>query len=567
MKKLFALAGASILVATAACATQAGESVDTGESALFLPFPIITLVSLTSLSATATDSTVAVGYVHSNSTSALTVTLTGPTGTYSLPETAQVVSLSGSSSYRTTFTGLADCATFTWAVVSGSSSYASGTIHTRAPGNAACPAGESLAPSSALQFRGVGHEYDGTNGLSFGSFPWGSGWTLTSPAASMPITVGWQHYDGPNEWYDDARRARLVWNLDATQQRRATDAQIVSPYEMDLGPSTCPSLNIIESSVLFNATWPLTTTQTDNLSPWGNQTWAQALGGPEISTGLQPQSTGGRSIVFSGGNASVDVPLSATGTIIAGFIGVGDGFPAQVNPPPASSYPQENSACMVDLTAPKLQLTYQALPPETPLGCSVAMVCGSATISCNASGDVFVVHQVTPAGDVVAATVDMTSSPTTPFTATVAQSGTASYYVCTVSGGSSACTSTLSATGNAGCCTASETCTYDDSPPLMTLSCPNATSFYQDNSGVMSSPTTGTSYTFSTEPSTTAFSIIACPSGVSPGGVGCQSFSEYMPKSSWCGGPPPPTTCGTLPTRPCAGTWHCCGTWTCGVCQ
>jgi hypothetical protein len=573
MKRPLALAATPLFIlASAACATQAtqtsGELAASESSAL--------TAGILGPTVGANDSLVSVFYGHPASLGQLTITLTGPTGTYSAVETA-FGGAAPSLSHGTFFTGLAPCAPFTWAIVSGNTTYATGAIHTRATGNTACPSSEALDMSSSIKFHGVGHEFDGSDNLKYGNYPFGAGWTYDELHTPTGFIVGWQHYDNPGkEWLVDAYRAQITWKLDDTQMRRVTDATVVSPYGMRAGPASCVYQNIRESSEVAVADWPLTTTQTMNLSPWGNQTWSDALGGPEFGRGLQPRVAYGRPISFANGTASVDLGKPTVSTLVAGFIGTGDGFPAQVGTVTDTMYAQNNDACMIGLTAPKLQLSYAPLPPNTPLGCSVAIDCNDATISCNAGGDVFEVHQVTSAGDVAVATVDMTASPSTAFTKTVSQSGGASYYVCTVSGGQRACTSIFAPTSTIACCTSSSQCMGTNSPSLMTVTCPTAMSFYQvdQNTGATTTMPSGTSFSCGTEPSTASLTIVACPSGESPGGAGCQSFSEYQPKSGWCATPSPspkpkPSPCGPKPAASdCDGVWHCCGSdgWTCGTC-
>ena len=556
-------------LATSACAASSGDE-DRAVSGAASVTTAAASIAIANTSVTATDSAITVEYGHSTAVGPFTVALNGPTGSYSQIETSFGAPTLTSGVFGAIFAGLPECAAFIFTVSSGATTLATGAIHTRAPGNVACATSETLAPAQVLQFRGVGHLYDGTNGLQYGTYPWGSAWNLGGPLPGNIISVGFDHFDSSNELFVDARRAKLTWNLDPAQLRRATDARFVATYEMDYGQPSC--LEDIEDTTMVETIYPITTVQTDNVSVVGGQTWPKAMGTPTTSHALAPQTTGGRGIAFANGTASLDLGQPTSATVQAGLFGTGDGFGSQVNGASNAYFAHDNAQCMIDMRNLGLQLTYAALPPDSPLGCSVAIDCAQATITCNGAGDIFVVHQVTAAGDVAMPAVDLTSTPTQPFTQTVAQSGGASYYVCTTSGGATSCTSTLPVTSNLACCSATTTCTSTASPPTITVACPGASSFYLSDSFTNSSTSlgSGTSFTESTSTVTTQ-SVVACPNGVAAGSASCQSFSTYLPKSSWCGSAPPPPSpsCGRRPRTACSAGWTCCGTdgWECGLCQ
>jgi hypothetical protein len=328
--------------------------------------------------------------------------------------------------------------------------------------------------------------------------------------------------------------------------------------------------NLVET-VLDEHPYPITSVQVSATDANGF-TWPQATGHAASSTGIEVPNPVGpvRALTFAGGQVSVDMGKPVTSKVIAGLAALTDGFGTQqdgYHP----TYAQDNDACRITLASPTLQLTYRDLPPDTPHNCTFTRNCQTVSVTCDGAGDVFVVHQVSASGvDVAGAPVDMTASPTTPFTQTF-QSDASSFYVCTTSGAGSTCTAPIAATSDVACCTSQTACASNRTiPPTITVSCPSSMSFYVDDSFTKDVylASTATSYTRSTD-TTQLFSVVACPLGAAVGDPSCQSFSTYVPKTSWCGGPPPPPECGALPKLKCTAGWTCCGTdgWECGACE
>ncbi len=126
-------------------------------------------------------------------------------------------------------------------------------------------------------------------------------------------------------------------------------------------------------------------------------------------------------------------------------------------------------------------------------------------------------------------------------------------------------------------CQVSQVCTYNTSPPLVSVTCPEVLDFYTFDSAGVTPLGDYTTYSLPSE-TTSSRTLVACPHGTpdpypAAFALECQEISLYVPQNRWCGGPPPPPQCGRKPTQKCASGWECCPdgegdvSWTCGVCE
>jgi hypothetical protein len=119
--------------------------------------------------------------------------------------------------------------------------------------------------------------------------------------------------------------------------------------------------------------------------------------------------------------------------IVTGFASLDDGFPDLMSD--TATWAVDNNSCRTTLSDIAMTLTFQPMPPETPI-CTAAISCNSATVTCGASPETF---QLENAAGTVLATFDGTGGATPTFT--VPNTGLPdAYTACTVSSsGATAC--------------------------------------------------------------------------------------------------------------------------------
>ncbi len=413
------------------CSSRGGdESIATTASAL--------VESISNLTVSPTDSTMAFSYTRSGGSAPLTVTLSGPTGVGTLTATQ----LPGSVE-TVTFTGLAPCTAYTWSIAASDGTVAQGATSSRLASSTPCPASEAIPVSNVTTFRGLHHEEDAAGGpfctssnwsYVYESWPLGDGWQTRVNTGGSP-QVGYTHYSngasGLLRCYEsavEAYRSQATFYLSDLQFRRVANATMTANFITQFGGAPC-----------INVTVPLVMQVWQYGSDEG--LWAAVLGGPETEYGLLPSTSVPyvqTAVTWSGNTLSANFGRPAYAAVVAGFE-ADDGFGDPTDP--NAGYAQDNNRCLTQMSDVMLDLTYAPLPPETPLSCRATIVCDTATITCNGSPSVFELHVDNGYGqDVIAGTVDLTGqAAAAPPTFVIPVGFDTPYRVCTVSGGVRAC--------------------------------------------------------------------------------------------------------------------------------
>ncbi len=546
-----------------ACAAESSETVGATNEALGSP--------LSGLSVTSLGTSMVFTYTASGA--AFSITLNGPGGA------TKTATLSTPQTQTAEFDGLTPCTAYPWSIQSAGTVVASGSTNTRLSGlTGLCSASETILASMKQNFQGMQHEEDQNlfcGNWVFGNMPAnGYGWHYDSQNQGGYSTgeFGYQHFDNGSDHCTEtmvhAWRSQLQYVVSPDQWSRGVTNATFNATLTSGSPTNC----VDHVSGLYVETWPIPA-GTDGL-------WAGLVGGPE-NQGLAVSSAQPTyPLVVSGNQISSNFGKPQYSTILAGFQ-ANDGF-ADLNYGASQSWARETHDCLASFTNASLTLQYSPLPAETPINCTAAVVCGTATVTCNWSPDVFELFASDPTHPShVVSTLDATSGPRAITLTDPAGSTAESYAICTVNSAGTRVCGPLTYTSAVACpptpsCTMATTCTNTASPPTLTVTCSTTADFYTDDSytGTINLQSNGLSFTRTTDSTLTTESVLACAQGYGPtaGGLGprCTSFSTYVPKTSWCGRPPPPPVCGAKPTAKCSVGWVCCGLtdgWECGVCN
>jgi hypothetical protein len=404
----------------AACSVGTdGERVDSTAAAA------TTAPTLGYLTVSPTDSQIVLSWTGAGP---YTATLTGLDGYSStLTPTSNVIN-----TQTVTFTGLTACAPYTWSVSLAGSVVQSGAVNTRFSGTALCPATQVVPSTSGWTFEGLEHQGGGSCSTYLG-WPDSFGWARhTQGAGGEEVEFGFEHTSDSCESTVTARRAVLRYALSDAQWARGVSNVVVTATAVRYGGSCAANgLATPYATELRDVFWGQT--------PDGGL-WSVPLGSPETNDAIvhlpyAPEYP----IAVSGKTATIDIGVPLFQEIALGFEAANDGFPDS-DPLGSPTFPQDGNVCMSTLENVTMTATFGPLPPETPI-CTASLVCGGATIACNASPETF---QLIAADSNnmhrVVQTVDATSGTVAPVMTDALGSSAESYTVCASnSAGTSVC--------------------------------------------------------------------------------------------------------------------------------
>jgi hypothetical protein len=431
--------------ASAACSAAPGEDAQSSSDDL-------TFFAISHVHVTATESSVTVTYVR-NLGGPFQVTLTGPGGTTTLPEST----VSGSEGV--VFSGLDECTPYTFAILSGGVTLQSGNIHTLQFGGLACPATETMAPDRGWQFEGAYHWrnnapwcYPSSYSQGWRTFPLGEpGWVTRNGGST--VSVGYTHYWQPGaqpfpcqEQVVDVLRAMVHWKVDPSRVRRLQTATVH-------GTLTSPQLCVTDFAEMGRDEWSEWHDQIFARNDF-NQTWSDVFGAG-IETGAGLTRIGSLApLARNGSTLSADVTASArVGGVLGGFAVTNDGFPIPNGTTPANTaFPEDNNSCQTGIDNVALTLAYNPITPDTPMNCAGTLYCDQFVVTCDAAPETFQVRQTVNGFSHTVATAQ--GSVSAPATVSGTRIAPVDLQVCTASGALSTCTGaipvTVAETCNAG---------------------------------------------------------------------------------------------------------------------
>jgi len=406
----------------------------------------------------AQGSSVTLSYTHGAASGPFQVSLGGPTGTTTVPESAV-----GSGAVGASFTGLDECTSFVVAVVDTSSwqTVFQAYIHTNDTNDGACVDGETIPPHMVVGYRGWYHWRNNAFYCTSGDwddaykvYPEGQPWWSTNgpsyEAVPAYVSVGYEHYWNPGaqplpcaEQMVQVWRAMLEWPLDASRARRVTSAHVTGTLES-------PQLCATDFPRVDLTTEPVTTAQMLVTNDYG-EGWTSVA--PFVGGHAVEREGAGPALVQNGNQVTADVTAMARqGNVEGGFAIANDGFPFQTGLP-GLSYAQDNNSCAAGISGVVLQTTYSELQPDTPMNCAATIGCQGGTksvytVTCDPALEYFELHQLNANGgndvlDYAQGTV--TSGPS--FGGTLF--GPADFEVCSATNSLRTCTSSIPVTGNA----------------------------------------------------------------------------------------------------------------------
>jgi hypothetical protein len=448
-------------LALAACSVPAGDDAQSSTGALgsisTTPIPV-----LVNLHVTAGASSVTIAYTR-RLAPPFTLTLTGPNGTTTLPENDE------SSTPGAVFTGLDPCTPYTYSILNGGTTLATGSVHTLDTGNVVCPATEKVIPSKSIEFQGAYH--------------WRNDAVWCNPAANYSLTlayfpekmpgwhdfhggggVGYTHYWDPGaqplpcqEQFVQVSRTLLQWDLGASRSRRTATATFQATIDAQ-STSLCVNRFYHEMAL---TTWSYTE-QTAMAKNDQGQTWGEVYP-PGFMTGMGMSLTDGDPgvpLTINGSQVSVDETAAAQngGHISGGFAVPNDGFPTPTGlEPDHSIYPEDNNSCSTGFDNPVVALQYKPMTPDTPLNCTATVNCDQFSVTCDGAPDTFEVHQNINGANVIVGTAPGSLTGSVTISGTEDEPG-APLTVCTASYGASlqigkltTCTTSVAVTSSVAC--------------------------------------------------------------------------------------------------------------------